>query len=413
MVTRSRHKNLRRFLAKLSVIFDNWYYFDFEEVSSMQLFRPTYEVEECLEAIRKVLLSGWTGTGPQCKQFEESWCHFTGAKHCHFLNSATAALHIAVRMLDLPKGSKILTTPLTFVSTNAVILYEGCVPEFVDINENDLSLDSNDFIKKANECHSKAALWVHYGGQVSPHFQTIMESSSDALKGLQMIEDCAHAGGAFYPNGLRVGSRTDTISCFSYQAVKNLPTFDSGMICCPSSSLLERAKRLAWLGIDKDTYTRTNTHQNDLYKWRYDVPELGWKYNGNDIAAAIANIQLKYLDRDNAFRQKIYQTYLKNFEGHSQVTVIPHSPQSAHHLVVVRVKNREEVIAALKNRGIAPGVHYLPNYEFPVFQPFYKKGSCPNLERISSEILSLPNHLQLTPSDIDQVCETVIHAAKH
>ena len=383
----------------------------------MQLFRPTYEVEECIDAIRKVLASGWTGPGPQCKQFEESWSQFTGAKYSHYLNSATAALHIAVRMLDLPKGSKILTTPLTFVSTNAVILYEGYEPVFVDINENDLSLDSKDFVKKAEEYRAKAALWVHYGGQVSTHFQEIMkmvrQETKGPLKGLQMIEDCAHAGGAYYEDGLRVGNRTDTISCFSYQAVKNLPTFDSGMICCPTQITLERAKRLAWLGIDKDTYARTNSNQNELYKWHYDVAELGWKYNGNDIAAAIANTQLKYLDRDNDYRRKIYQTYHRNLKGHSQVVLIPHSRHSSHHLVVIRVKNREEVIGALKAKGIACGVHYLPNNQFPVFQKFYKKGSCPNLERISPEIISLPNHLQISESDINQVCETVLHAAKN
>lgn len=382
----------------------------------MQLFRPTYEVEECIEAIRKVFLSGWTGPGPECKVFEESWCQFTGAGYSHFLNSATAALHIAMRMLDLPKGSKVLTTPLTFVSTNAVILYEGHEPVFVDINENDLSMDSADFIKKAEAYQAKAALWVHYGGQVSTHFQHVMEiieAKQGPLKGLQLIEDCAHAAGACYQNGSRVGSRKDTISCFSYQAVKNLPTFDSGMICCSMANQHERAKRLAWLGIDKDTYARTSTNKNELYKWRYEVSELGWKYNGNDVAAAIANTQLKYLDRDNAFRRKIYQSYLKNFKDHPQIVLLPQSTQSAHHLVVIRVKNRDEVMAALQERGIAPGVHYLPNCDFPIFQPFYTRGSCPNLERVASEIISLPNHLKLTPSDIDQVCEAVIYATRH
>jgi dTDP-4-amino-4,6-dideoxygalactose transaminase len=377
----------------------------------MQLFRPTYEVEECVEAIRKVLTSGWTGPGPQCKQFEESWCLLTGAKYSHFLNSATAALHIALRILDLPKHSKVLTTPLTFVSTNAVILYEGHEPVFVDINEDDLSLSSPDFIKKAEESHAKAAMWVHYGGQVSSHFEAVV--SNGPVKGLQLIEDCAHASGAYYEDGSRVGSRSDTLSCFSYQAVKNLPTFDSGMICCPTLPMLERAKRLAWMGIDKDTYTRTSAAQNEVYKWHYDVPELGWKYNGNDIAAAIANTQLKYLDQGNALRRKIYQSYANNLQRHSQVSLVSHSSHSAHHLIVIRVKNRDEVISALKADGIAPGVHYLPNYEFPVFQKFYKKGSCPISERVSLEIISLPNHLQLTQSDIDRVCEIVIQTAKH
>lgn len=377
----------------------------------MQLFRPTYEVEECLESLRKVLSSGWTGPGPQCKQFEESWCQLTGAKYAHFLNSATAALHIAVRLLDLPKGSKILTTPLTFVSTNAAILYEHCEPVFVDVNKEDLSLDGADFAIKARQSRARAALWVHYGGQVSPHFQQAIGMLREGS--LSLIEDCAHAGGAYYPDGSRVGSRADTISCFSFQAVKNLPTFDSGMICCPTFPMFDRAKKLAWLGIDKDTFTRTDSGQGEGYKWQYDVPELGWKYNGNDIAAAIANVQMNYLDRDNVQRRGIYTQYQRNLAGHSQIHLIAHSPQSAHHLIVIRVKNRNEVMGALKAKGIAPGVHYLPNYEFPVFQKFYQRGSCPNAEKIASEILSLPNHLQLTEADIDQVCETVICAAKH
>ncbi len=378
----------------------------------MQLFRPTYEVEECLDAIRNVLSTGWTGPGPQCQQFEASWNQFTGASFSHFLNSATAALHIAVRMLDLPKGSKILTTPLTFVSTNAAILYEGYEPVFVDINKTDLSLDSTDFVNKAAEHEAKAALWVHYGGQASHHFNHIMDLTTGPLKGLQIIEDCAHACGAYYQNGARVGSRLDTISCFSYQAVKNLPTFDSGMICCPTKAQIDRAKRLAWLGIDKDTFARSQSAQHGVYQWCYDVPELGWKYNGNDIAAAIANTQLKYLDRDNNARRTLYQRYQKNFDCTPHIQLIQHTPQSSHHLIVIQVKNRDEVITALKKKGIAPGVHYLPNYQFPIFKTFYVQGSCPNTEQISSEIISLPNHIQLTPSEIDLVCETVIHAAR-
>jgi dTDP-4-amino-4,6-dideoxygalactose transaminase len=376
----------------------------------MQLFRPKYEVEECVNAIREVLESGWTGTGPQCKKFEEEWSHFTGAKYSHYLNSATAALHIALRLLDLPKNSKILTTALTFVSTNAVILYEGFEPVFVDIND-DLSMDHDDFIKKAEQYDCCAAIWVHHSGNVSTHFDKVMEtlSSHPTLKNLKMIEDCAHAAGAYYQNGKRVGGRNDTIACFSFQAVKNLPTFDGGMICTGSIELHERAKKLAWLGIDKDTFSRTSQTQNELYKWKYDVPELGWKYNGNDVSAAIGNVQLKYLDRDNAYRKQIYTWYNEGFENCSRVKLVYQSKDSSNHLIVIRVKNRDEVISTLKANGIAPGVHYLPNHQFPIFKP-YDNYSLPHLDRIKEEILSLPNHLMLKKHDIEKVCEVVLDA---
>ena len=250
------------------------------EYKMLQLFRPKYEVEECLAALREVLESGWTGTGSQCKTFEESWGRFVGTKYAHFMNSATAALHIAIRLLDLPKGSKILTTPLTFVSTNGVILYEGHQPVFVDINEEDLSLSCEDFLDKAHSFQAQAGIWVHYAGIASTHFDRAMK---ELPKDFKMIEDCAHAAGGCYQSGLRIGSREDTLSCFSFQAVKNLPTFDSGILCIPFEGMLARAKKLAWLGIDKDTFTRTHLSQNEVYQWKYDVPELGWKYNGNDI----------------------------------------------------------------------------------------------------------------------------------
>ncbi|MFA6915945.1 MAG: DegT/DnrJ/EryC1/StrS family aminotransferase [Parachlamydiales bacterium] len=379
----------------------------------MQLFLPKYEVEECVDAIRKVLESGWTGCGPVCRQFEQDWSSFTGASHCHYMSSATAALHVALRLCNLPPESHVLTTPLTFVSTNAVILYENHIPVFVDINEDDLSLDADDFLLKKERYKSKAAMWVHYGGNISDHFYKVAEALKSELgKSFTLIEDCAHASGARYKDGKALGSSPSTYSCFSFHSVKNLPTFDSGMLCVNSEAVNQRARKLSWLGIDKDTFARTNSTQTDLYKWRYDVPELGWKYNGNDVAASIACVQLKYLDRDNKKRHQMFQWYKDNLESNKNLKIMKHSPHSSHHLFVLRVKNRDEMIKILKDNGIAAGVHYLPNNDFPIFQKYYTPGECPVLEKISGELISLPNHLTLTKEDIDRVSEVVNAAAK-
>ncbi len=373
----------------------------------IQLFHPRYEVEECVEAIRRVLENGWTGTGPECASLEQEWSRFTGARNSLFLNSATAALHIALRMCSLPAGSKVATTPLTFVSTNAVILYENLIPVFCDVDSHDLSL-SADSVLKAIEAGARAVIWVHYGGSVSQDFYKLM----DAVKGMDspphVIEDCAHASGAFYRDGTRVGSRVDTISCFSFQAVKNLPTFDSGMLCSVDSDEMDRARRLSWLGIDKSTYARTSLpgDAKEIYKWKYDVPELGFKYNGNDVAAAIARVQLKYLDRDNEERNTIHGWYAEDML-YSSGTLQKHQWKSSHHLVVQFSERREEIMTALKAAGIAPGVHYRPNFEFPVFAPFYVKGQCPRAELQAEKMLSLPNHLRLGRHDVRKISEVV------
>lgn len=373
---------------------------------TIQLFRPKYEVEECLTSIRKVLESGWTGLGPQSTEFEKQWDKYTGAKYSHFVSSATAALHLAVRLLDLPKGSVVATTPLTFISTNAAIVYEGLTPVFCDVGP-DLSLSFESVKKAIEEKGALAVMWVHYGGNVSEEFYKLINyvANEGKHRNIKVIEDCAHAAGAFYPDGSRVGSRDDTISCFSFHSVKNLPIFDGGMICVPTLEMRERVSKLSWLGIDKSTYSRTVDGTNEIYKWSYDVPELGWKYNGNDIAASIGLVQLKYLDRDNAYRKALYEHYMRHI-GSQNTVGMSHEYGSSHHLMVARVENRDGVIASLKANGYAPGVHYLPNYKFkPMWD--YDHSMCVNAEELSRHIISLPNHQVLTFENIEEICDVV------
>ena len=373
----------------------------------IQLFHPKYETEEILAELRPVFNSGWTGTGPKCHEFEKAWSEyvqeFRKAMTSVFVSSATAALQIALRLLDLPKGSKVATTPITFVSTNAVILYEGLEPVFCDVDHSgSLQMMS---VRKAIEDGAKAVLWVHYGGSVSKEFYGLM-AWLNATRGdtVTVIEDCAHAAGASYEDGTRVGSRADTISCFSFHSVKNLPVFDGGMISVGYQAHLERARKLSWLGIDKNTFARTANAGNEVYKWLYDVPELGWKFNGNDVAATVALVQLRHLDRDNAFRRQINRWYSRS------LALLEHEDGSSHHLAAIGFNSQEErdkVMSSLNANGVAPGVHYRPNFEFPVFAPFYRQGQCPNAEQFAKTVISLPNHLRLTRGDVDFISNVV------
>jgi dTDP-4-amino-4,6-dideoxygalactose transaminase len=189
----------------------------------MQLFQPKYEIEECLAAIREVLEEGWTGYGPVSLQFERQWCKAMGINHSLYVNSATSALHLALRVADLPPKSPIVSTPLTFVSPNAVILYENHIPIFADIDCNTLSIDKNDCLNKSELRSAKAVIWVHYAGSVSSDFY----SMADILKRKQipLIEDCAHAAGSLYRNGSYVGSQPGTISCGRIDHRKMQTTF--------------------------------------------------------------------------------------------------------------------------------------------------------------------------------------------
>lgn len=367
------------------------------------LFRPQYATQECLDALREVLDSGWTGYGPASFRFEKEWSSYVNVPHSLFLNSATSALHIALRLVDLPPRSHVLASPLTFLAPNAVILHEGHIPVFVDINPDNLAIDEDDCLEKGENYSAKAAIWVHFGGFVAPQFYFVEKRLKE--KGVALIEDCAHAVGASYNDGTKVGSRASSTACFSYGAVKNLPTFEAGMLCTSSESAFQRARRLGYFGINRDVHKRlTNA---PLCRWHYDVPELGWKYNGNDVAAAIASVQLKYLDAENERRRQIYERYWNHLGRHPKIRFVGHSAGSSHYAVMIQVRNRSEVIEALQKNYISCGIYDSLSLTQSVFRPFYRPEECPVFEQVCASMLSLPTHLRLQDGEIDFICELI------
>lgn len=375
---------------------------------STQLFVPTFRVDECLEEIRECLEKGWTGLGYKTVAFEERWKEYTGLSHAHFLNSATAGLHLAVRILKDEEGwqdgDEIITTPLTFISDNHAILYENLTPVFADVDEY-LCLDPVSVEEKITE-RTRAVIFVGIGGSTGRLEEIVKLCKKHDLR---LILDAAHMTGTRY-KGQPVGKEAD-VAVYSYQAVKNLPTADSGMICFRSEHYDALARKLSWLGINKDTYARTNG--KGAYKWKYDVEYPGFKYHGNSIMAAIALVQLKYVDIDNAYRRQLCSWYDEAFrQAHDRVRPVPLPPhcESSRHLYIIEVDNRDELLLALNESGIYPGVHYRDNTCYGLYA--HAHGSCPKAHRLSERILSLPLHLRLTKEDIDHVAAAVLRYTK-
>jgi dTDP-4-amino-4,6-dideoxygalactose transaminase len=309
-------------------------------------------------------------------------------------------------------GDEIITTPLTFVSDSHTILYANMKPIFADVDDT-LCLDPVDVAKKITP-KTRAVMFVGMGGNAG-QYQALLALCR--ARGLKMILDAAHMSGtrvrvadADADGELRhVGYDAD-VTVFSYQAVKNLPTADAGMVAFQSASDDELARKLTWLGINKDTYARTASAGN--YKWKYDVEFVGYKYHGNSIMAAIALVQLKYLDGDNQRRRVIAQRYRDGFAAHAHIRMIPVDErcESSTHLCQIRVTNRDDLMARLNDVAIYPGVHYRDNIHYRMFA--YAEGTCPNARLASDEIISLPIHLRLTDTDIDRVIAEVIKHAK-
>lgn len=367
----------------------------------IQLFVPTFRVDECLAEIRECLEQGWTGLGYKTTAFEAAWQAHTGLPHAHFLNSATSGLHLAVRLLKerdgWSEGDEIISTPLTFVSSNHAILYERLTPVFADVDEY-LCLDPAS-IEARITSRTRAVMFVGFGGNTGRLDQVVALCRE---RGLKLILDAAHMSGTRF-HGRHVGAEGD-VSVFSFHAVKNLPTADAGMICFGDAESDAAARHWTWLGIDKDTFSRTQS--DSTYKWYYEVEHVGFKYHGNSIMAGIGLVSLKYLEADNAYRRQLaawYDEELTEAPGIDRVPIAPEC-ESARHLYQVLVDRRDAVMVALNAAQIYPGVHYRDN---TLYAMYADQPSCPRARRASERVISLPMHLQLDRSDVDRVCRTL------
>ena len=370
---------------------------------TIQVLKPKFNVEECLQEIKKCLDAGWTGMGFKTVEFEEAWKEYTGHKNAYFLNSNTAGLHLAVKILKMQNNwsdnDEIITTPITFVSTNHAILYENMHATFADVDEY-LCLDPIDVEKKINE-RTKAVIFVGYGGRVGKLANIIEICKKYNLK---LILDAAHMAGTKV-DGICPGIWTGVdVAVYSYQAVKNLPTGDSGMICFADDENDNLARKLAWLGINKDTYSRVN---NGTYAWKYDVDFLGYKYNGNAIMAAIALAQLKCLDTDNIRRRQIVEMYNYGFRENPNIVIVkaPYHEECSYHIYELIVPDRDGLLSYLAKNDIYCGVHYRDNTEYKIYD--YANGTCPYAHKVSQHLITLPLHLWLTDDDVRRIIKIV------
>ena len=370
---------------------------------TIQVLKPKFHVDECLNEIRECLEKGWTGMGFKTNQFEDEWKKYTGHQHAYYLNSNTVGLHLAVEILKMKNGWKdddeIISTPITFVSTNHAILYKNMKVTFADVDQY-LCLDPIDVERKINE-KTRAIMFVGYGGRVGQLDKIIEICKKYNLK---LILDAAHMSGTRV-KGVFPGTWDGVdVTVYSYQAVKNLPTGDSGMICWAYEENDKLTRQIAWLGINKDTYARSN---KGTYAWKYDVDYVGFKYNGNSIMAAIALVQLKYLDEENARRREIASMYTKGFMNNKKIQIIPvnYSNECSFHIYELAVPDREALLEFLSSKDINCGVHYRDNTEYSMYS--YAQGTCPRAHDISQHLITMPLHMWLTDDEVENIIKNV------
>lgn len=369
----------------------------------IRLFKP-YIGEEELKNIEGVFEREWLGLGPLVNEFEDRWTEKFSTSDSVGLNSCTAALHLAINAYGFKEGSEVLVPAITFVSSAHAILYNKLKPVFVDVNPDTLCISIEDLQRKLSS-NSVAILPVHMGGHPCEMLE-IMKIAKD--NNLKVIEDCAHnAGGKL--DSKYIGTIGD-IGCFSFEEKKNMTTGDGGMITSHDGDLIKKIKKIRWCGIDRDTWKRVKYQDpsdlNPLH-WYYEVPELGYKYNMNDLAAAIGLAQLKKLDYMNNYRASLIAKYtegLKDIDG-IKVGLQYDLTDSSYWLFLVRVNNRDAFINHMKLNGVSTGVHFMPLPLHPLYEQY--DDPIPVSLEIWSELVTLPMYVGMSDEDLEKVLDAI------
>ena len=370
---------------------------------NIRLFKPSLGKEE-LEKIKEAFDRSWIGLGPNVNEFEEAWRKFIGCEVAVGLNSATAALHIALKVFGFPEGKKVLLPALTFASTATAVLYNRLIPVFVDSDPVTLGISLDDLERKYDK-DCVAVIPVHYAGHPVLMDKLVPWARG---KGLKVIEDCAHTAGGIF-KGKTLGIWGD-IGCFSFEEKKCMTTGDGGMICSNDPELLKDVKAYRWVGIDKDNWKTAQAYTDanrDAMHWFYEINLLGYKYNMNDLSAAIGLAQLKKLPKMNRRRSGIIRRYLDGIKDISSIKpLLPYEPEKyVYQMFGIRAEKRDELMIYLKSKGIATGCHYTPLSMQPLFKPY--ASGCDFIEKEHYKFITLPLHADLMDEEVDYVIKYI------
>ncbi|NUC20211.1 DegT/DnrJ/EryC1/StrS family aminotransferase [Bacillus mycoides] len=375
---------------------------------------PLYDLtigKEEISAITKVLKSQWISMGEETKKFEVLFSENLNISLPGLaVNSGTAALHTAMKILDIGPGDEVLVPSMTFVASANAVKMVGATPVFIDSTSHyDFNLDP-EVIERKITSKTKAIIVVHYGGY-SADMDRIMQIAHSY--GIKVVEDVAHGPFVKTPKGF-LGTIGD-IGCFSFFSTKNITTGEGGMLVTSDSNLHERARLF-------------RSHSMSVSSWEkhkgrpttYDVKEVGMNYRTTDLASAIGIQQIYKYKENQKIREALASEYRINLRQIKDVTIPFESvsvSKSSHHIFPIILPeniNRDLVISKLKEEGIQTSVHYPPCHLFTLYRQTQgtKIGDCPIAEEISDRELTLPLHPNLNVSDIHRVCCVLEHTLK-
>jgi len=353
-----------------------------------------------LESVREVLAGPILTTGAVVERVERRLAEYLGCKHVLAVTSCTGAMHLSLLALGVGPGDEVITTPMTFIATATAIIEAGATPVFVDVEEKTGNLDAGK-VEAALTERTRAILPVHLYGQ--PCDMRALRTIADRHR-LFLIEHAAHCLEG-QRAGVRPGMLSDT-ACLSFYATKNLTCGEGGAIACNDTALGERPRLLRLPGMTKTAYDRS---REGYLHW--DMVTLGWKYNMDNIHAALLLPQIDRLDGNWQKREELARRYLQALAEVPGLTWPQTFPgvKHAHHIFPVWLVNgrRDAVVAGLQEHGVPTVVNYRAIHLLTYFRERFgfKPGAFPVAERIGDATLSLPFYPNIPAEHVEAVVD--------
>jgi perosamine synthetase len=376
-------------------------------------FHKAYITEEEVQGVVEAVRSGWLTMGPKTIEFERRFRDYifsgSGApesgQFAVSFNSATAALHLALKAIGLRQGDEVVLPTNTFIATAEVVTYFGAIPVLCDIEPDTHNMD----VKKLEgliNARTRVVMPVHFAGQPCDMDEIIELARS---RNICVIEDAAHALPSRY-KGKMVGTLGE-ITCFSFYATKTLTTGEGGMATTTHEDYAKKMKINRLHGISRDAWDRYTIKGS----WYYEVVDNGCKYNTTDINSALGLAQLGKVEWMSSRRAQIARQYDAAFRGTAiEPTQVRPDRESSWHLYVVKTDQRDELIEKLKEDGIGTSVHFIPVHKHPYYRKTYgyRDADYPFANSVFDRSLSLPIYPGLSEEHVSYIIERTLYHAR-
>jgi perosamine synthetase len=367
--------------------------------------RPDFTERE-IDAVTRVMRSGWIGQGNETLAFEGELQAAVGARHAITVSSCTAALFLALKALGIRDGDEVIVPSLTWCSTANAALYVGATPVFADIDPNSLCVTTESVMAQVTP-KTKAVIPVHLGGLTVD----VAGLRAALPPGVAIVEDAAHALGATFPNGAPVGS-SGNITCFSFYANKNLSTAEGGAVALADDTLASAIKSLRLHALPADAWRRFT---NPSVTFDGGISELGYKMNFTDLQAAIGRVQLARFVEMQVRRHNVANVYVQRLASSGLVDFQSDVLSAGHarHLMLIVLRNstlqrsglnRNSLLHSLRKANVGVSVHYHPLHAMPLYRP-YMRGNLATTDDIAARVLTLPIGAAMSEDDAHYVCD--------